>query len=283
MAMAGRALAHPLLVGAVIHDGKTLDVWERLKTGLADHGCRIDYVFFSNYKTQVDALVSGHVDLAWNSPLAWLDTVRRTDGRCDALAMRDTDRDRLSHLIVRTADGLTSVDALRGKTIAVGAADSPHSTLLPLHLLRGHGMKVDTEIALRRFGETLGVHGERTDDERQALRALEAGACDAAAVLDLHWNTWLADGTVDGDRLTVLASTPPFDRSNFTVLAGFPARATLQWTDALFSLRPALDPDGAATWLPGRRSGYAMLSEAVRDARVFEQDRPKRHAAGGKA
>src|SRR5690606_6292944 len=91
----------------------------------------------TNYEMLVSALVDGHIDIAWNSPLAWLDAQRRSGGSCRAIAMRDTDRDRVSHIVVKRSSDIRALADLRGKTIAVGAKDSPQSRLIPLgHLLR---------------------------------------------------------------------------------------------------------------------------------------------------
>jgi ABC-type phosphate/phosphonate transport system substrate-binding protein len=277
--MAKAMLAHPILVGAVIHQPSVLAVWDRLKAFFAGRDCPIDYVFYSNYKTQVDALIAGYIDIAWNSPLAWLDASRRTGGACEALAMRDIDRDRVSHLVVRKADGFASVDDLRGKTLAAGPPDSPHATLAPLHLLQHHGLVAGKDFAVRPSGERPGTHGDGLDGEREALRALREGECHAAAVLDRHWDACRADDTMmaDPDRFVVLASTPPFDRANFTALSRFPTRAALQWTDTLLGMsydnpvdREAMDLAEAKAWLPGRTSGYTALADAVRETRFFD-------------
>src|SRR5258706_8602768 len=95
-----------VLVGAVIYDPKVVLIWDIIKDFFLGEGCPIDYVFYSNYTLLVDALLAGHVDIAWNSPLAWVDAMRRTDGRCRAIAMLDTDRDRLSLLIVSKESGI---------------------------------------------------------------------------------------------------------------------------------------------------------------------------------
>src|SRR6185436_20389815 len=100
----------------------------------------IDCVYYTNYELMVDALIAGHVDIAWNSPLAWVDAQRRAGGTCRALAMRDTDRDRVTHLLVRADGPVRSLSDLRGRTIAVGASDSPQATLLPLHHLHERGI-----------------------------------------------------------------------------------------------------------------------------------------------
>src|SRR3954465_2792128 len=121
----------PILIGAVVYDPKVALIWEIIKDYFITEGLPIDYVFYSNYELQVDALIAGHIHIAWNSPLAWLDLLRKTGGTSRALAMRDTDRDRITHLVARRDSGLRSVDDLRGKVVATGAKDSPQATLLP--------------------------------------------------------------------------------------------------------------------------------------------------------
>jgi ABC-type phosphate/phosphonate transport system substrate-binding protein len=266
----------PILIGAVIYDPKVALIWEIIKTFFRDQGCAIDYVFYSNYELQVRALLDRHIDIAWNSPLAWVDAQRQTGNTCRALAMRDTDRDRVSHLVVRDNGGIDAVTDLRGRVVATGARDSPQATLLPLHLLRQQGLRPNQDFAVRNFDVLVGKHGDHIGGERDALASLQRGESDAAAVLDLNWTAWQADGTVDPARLEILASTPPFDHCNFTVLDAFPTDAAAQWSDVLFRMRydnPAhremMDLEGLKAWLPGRTSGYAALTEATRESGFF--------------
>jgi ABC-type phosphate/phosphonate transport system substrate-binding protein len=267
----------PILVGAVIYDPKVAVIWEIIKEFFADEGCPIDYVFFSNYELQVTSLVDGHIDIAWNSPLAWVDAMRRTGGGCRALAMRDSDRDRVAHLVVRKDSGLRGLDDLRGGVVAFGAEDSPQATLLPLHFLRRRGLAAGADFTVRRFDVLVGKHGDHVGGERLALQSLQNGESRAAAVLDLNWEAWQADGTADPNRLTVLASTPMFDHCNFTVLDRFPSSDAARWTEALLRMRydnPAhkemMDLEGLKAWLPGRTSGYAALTEAVDEQHFFD-------------
>ena len=129
-------MASPILIGAVVYDPKVVVIWDIIKDFFQKEGCPIDYVFYSNYELQVDALLSGHIHIAWNSPLAWVDAQIRSRASCRALAMRDTDRDRVTHLVTRRESKIQSVADLKGKTLATGAKDSPQATLLPLHLFR---------------------------------------------------------------------------------------------------------------------------------------------------
>ena len=48
-------------------------IWEIIRDFFEEEGCAMDAVFYTNYEWMVRALVQGHVDIAWNSPLGWLD------------------------------------------------------------------------------------------------------------------------------------------------------------------------------------------------------------------
>ena len=270
--------ANAIVVGAVMYDPKVSLIWNIIKGFFAEQGCPIDCVFFSTYELQVDALVSGRIDVAWNSPLAWVDAQRRTGGRCRALAMRDTDRDRITHLVVRRDGGVRGIADLRGKTVALGAKDSPQAALLPIHHLRQHGLIANHDFAPQFHDVLVGKHGDHVGGERDGMRSLEAGESDAAAVLDLNWEAWQADGTVDPNRLGILSSTARFDHCNFTVLGRFPDERAGRWTEVLFRMRydnPAhremMDLEGLKAWLPGRTSGYLPLAEATKEQRFFER------------
>ena len=269
----------PILVGAVIYDPKVAVIWDIIKDFFERKGCPIDCVYYTNYKMQVDALVGGHIVIAWNSPLAWVDAVRRTGGKCRAIAMRDTDRDRVTHILVHRDGGIKCLADLAGKTLATGAKDSPQATLLPLHLFKSHGLTVGLNLNLRRFDILVGKHGDHVGGELEALRCLQRGEAQASAALDLNWERWQADGTADAAKLAILQSTDPFDHCNFTVLDRFPRDREEHWTRVLFEMdyknpahREMMDMEGLKVWLPGRTSGYAALSEAVVEQKFFEQE-----------
>jgi ABC-type phosphate/phosphonate transport system substrate-binding protein len=269
-------MSSPILVGAVIYDPKVALIWDIIKDFFVTEGCSIDYVFYSNYELQVDALLAGHIHIAWNSPLAWVDGQRRTNGKCRAIAMRDTDRDRVTHIVARKGT-VRSLGDLRGKRVATGAKDSPQATLLPLHAIRNEtGLVPYRDFEVRRFDLLVGKHGDHIGGEREAMRALEKGEVDASCVLDLNWKAWTADGSVDGSRLEVVATTPPFDHCNFTVFERAEGDVD-RWTKTLMKMsyenpahREMMDMEGLEAWLPGRTSGYAALTEAAKEQKFFE-------------
>jgi len=269
-------MSRPILVGAVLYDPKVAVIWDIIRDFFEANGCPIDVVFYTNYELQVEALLQGHIDIAWNSPLAWLDAQRRSGGRCRAIAMRDTDRDRVSHLVVRKESAFRAPGDLRGKTVAVGAKDSPQATLIPLGLLARSGLVAGKDFTVKRFDVLVGKHGDHVGGELDAFGCLARGEADACALLDLNWERWTGDGTINPEKFRLLATTDRFDHCVFTVRADFAPENEEQWLGVLFSMsyanpkhREMMDLEGLKQWLPGRTSGFAALGEAVEKQRFF--------------
>jgi ABC-type phosphate/phosphonate transport system substrate-binding protein len=275
--VSGAGAARPVIVGAVLYDPKVSVIWDIIRDFFEAHGCPMDVVFYTNYELQVRALLDGHLDVAWNSPLAWVEAQRRSHGRCRAIAMRDTDRDRVSHLVVPAASDLRRVEDLRGRTLAVGALDSPQATLIPIGMLQRAGLEPGRDFQVKRFDVLVGKHGDHVGGELDAFRCLERGEADASTVLDLVWRGWTKDGTADPGRFRILATTDRFDHCVFTVREDFAPELEQRWLETLFSMsydnpdhRRMMDMEGLRAWLPGRTSGFGPLSEAVERQEFFE-------------
>jgi ABC-type phosphate/phosphonate transport system substrate-binding protein len=269
---------NPLIVGAVLYDPKVSVIWDIIREFFEANGCPIDVVFYTNYELQNTALLDGHLDLAWNSPLAWVDAVRRSRGHVRAIAMRDTDRDRVSHLLVKNGSGIESVANLQGRTIAFGAKDSPQARLIPQGLLLRHGLAPGRDYVEQRHDILVGKHGDHIGGEKEALLSLKAGTADACALIDLNWLAWSGDGTADPGQFTVLATTDRYDHCVFTVKEDLPPEREKRWLDVLFSMsydnplhREMMDLEGLKKWEPGRTSGFAALTEATEGLGYFDQ------------
>ena len=248
-----------LVLGAVAYDAKVVPIWEGFRAYFEARGLPFDFVLYSNYERQVEAHLRGELDVAWNSPLAWIETDRAAPGKARAIAMRDTDRDLTSVVIARP--GITSLDQLRGKRVGVGAADSPQATLIPLLAFAEAGIEVEAV----RHDVLLGKHGDHIGGERDAVRALVAGTVDAACVIDGNRLAFAREGLLPAGY-TVIHQTPPYDHCNFTVLGDVPSRfvellVAMSYEDPV--VRPLLDMEGLKAWLPGRTTGYAQLERAV--------------------
>ena len=268
----------PVRVGAVMYDPKVSVIWEIIRAFFESQACPIDVAFYSTYELQVTALLDGTIDIAWNSPLAWLDAQRRSNGTCRAIAMRDTDRDRVSYFVARREGPVRTLADLRSRTLATGAIDSPQATLIPLGRLRQDGLDPAADLTVKRFDVLVGKHGDHVGGERHAFECLHSGGAAACAMLDLNWELWTKDGTINANRFTIVAETDRFDHCVFTVRQDFDAAAERRWLDALFAMRydnPAhkemMNLEGLKAWLPGRTSGFGPLTAAVASERFFER------------
>ena len=264
-----------VLLGAVAYDPKVVTIWDGFRGWLRDAaGLDFDYVLYSNYERQVSDLVDGRIDVAWNSPLAWVRARRLAAARGVSLTpvtMRDTDCDLRSVVVVRADSPVASLADLAGRVVATGAVDSPQATLLPLSLLRSAGLSPGTDVKVRRFDIGVGLHGDHIGGEREAARALFAAdpaeQVDAACMIDSNLLLFGREGVLPVGAVRVLAQTPPYDHCTMT--AGPSARRRLPL--------PPLPPSGdsascCSAWTtPTPRSGRCLTWRASRNGgrRVF--------------
>ena len=263
-------MTRPILMGAVAYDPKVVPIWDGIREYLKEAGPGMDYVLFSNYEAQVDALISGFIDIAWNTNLAYVRTHRRTDGHCRALAMRDTDVDYSSVIVARKDAGINTLADLRGRTLALGSRDSGHAAILPLYFLKREDIDAQRELKLLRFDLDVGKHGDTGASESAVLNAVASGEADAGAVGDPFWAKALEERAVDGDKVRLLWNTPAYHHCNFTALESLEESRFEPWVEALLRMnyndskhRPLLDMEGLKRWLPAQTEGYRTLFEAV--------------------
>ena len=275
----------PLMMGAVAYAPKVVTIWEGFKEYFRRHDFEFDYVLYSNYERQVEAQFDGSIAIAWNSPLAWVraDRMARARGQiARAVAMRDTDCDLASVLVVRNesvvqADG--DLAALAGKTIGFGAIDSPQANLIPRDHLRQQGLVAGRDYTARRFDVLGGKHGDHIGGERDAALALMAGEIEAAWMIDGNHLAFSREGILPASSTRIVARTRHYDHCNFTVSPGAPEAQIERFTELLLAMRwedplvrPLLELEGLKTWLPGRTSGYDLLIRATDDEQFYDAE-----------
>lgn len=271
-----------LIMGAVAYAPKVVTIWEGFKAYFAERGLAFDYVLFSNYERQVEAQFEGAIHVAWNSPLAWVRAERMARARgvtVSAVAMRDTDRDLTSLIVVRADAGIELLADLRGKTVGFGAVDSPQATLIPLEHLSRHGLQAGRDFTARRFDELGGKHGDHIGGERDAALALMRGEIDAACMIDSNHLAFTTEGVLPAGGTRILAQTDAYDHCNFTVSPGAPKElvdrfvellSAMSWDDP--AVRSLMELEGLKQWLPGRTTGYALLERAVDEQGFYAAD-----------
>jgi phosphonate transport system substrate-binding protein len=262
-----------LIMGAVAYDAKVVTIWDGFQQYFRSRGLEFDYVLYTNYEAQVAAHALGHIHVAWNSPLAWLEAERMGQSlgrRAEAVCMRDTDRDLTSIILVRSDGPIRELRDLKQRRVAVGANDSPQATLIPLGYLADRGLTPRRDFHVLPFDLLVGKHGDHIGGEREAVRALLRGEVDAACILDANHLAFGREGTIPPGATRILTQTPPFDHCNFTVFDDAPRTPVARFRQLLLGMsyadaevRPLLDLEGLKRWVPGRVEGYTQLAAAV--------------------
>jgi ABC-type phosphate/phosphonate transport system substrate-binding protein len=256
-------------IGAVAYDPKVVTIWEGIRDHFTSAGLPADFALYSSYERQVEALLAGQVDIAWNTPLAHVRVRRRTGETSRSLGMRDTDRDVRSKIIVRRDAGITAIGGLAGRTLAVGSRDSTQARILPLHFLGQAGVDVG-RIQLVPFDTDVGKHGDTGTSEIDVVQAVHDGRAEAGAIGDVVWAALQASGRVKSDRVEVLWTSPPFDHCMFDAVAQLPEATAEAFQQALFSMswadpchRKLLELEGLKEWVAPRETGYESLWAAL--------------------
>jgi phosphate/phosphite/phosphonate ABC transporter binding protein len=263
-------MTNPITVGAVAYDPKVVTIWEMIREYFLTRGVLNDFVLFSNYEAQVEALLRGFIDIAWNTNLAYVRVHRRTQGRCRVIAMRDTDVEFTSVIVARTDAGISKLADLKGKTVAFGSRDSGQAAILPAYFLKVNGVDPQKDIRSLRFDLDVGKHGDTGTSEIEVLNAVVEGKAEAGAVGDQYWARALSEHLVDRDTIKAIWTSPHYCHCNFTILEDRYAPDIQLWTDVLLLMdynepehRRIMDLEGLKRWVGPHLDGYKPLFEAV--------------------
>jgi phosphonate transport system substrate-binding protein len=258
----------PLVIGSVAYTPNVVTIWEGMRDYFADTDTPIDFVLYSHYERLVDSLIAGHLDLAWNTNLAFVRAVAQTGGQCRALASRDTDLVFRTVLVCRAGSGFEGIEAVRGRRLALGSKDSAQAAILPVHYLHEAGIG-QGDVELLRINSDVGKHGDTGRSELDALRAVLDDKADAAAI---GINTWEAISR--GDLMTgafeEFWSSPEYSHCTFTAMPTLSDERAEPWLANLLAMdwevaehRAILELEGLRAWVRPKLEGYASLTAAV--------------------
>lgn len=262
-------------LGAVIYSPQVSVIWRIIADFFKQNGFDLEPVFFKDYKIQVDALINGEIDVAWNSPLAWLDTNLRSKGKSQNGSMRDTDRDRRSYLVVKESANLENLSDLKGKKIGFGAYDSPQARLIPIYDLHKNGLEFGKDYEEIRFDICVGLHGDHVGGEGEGALSMMRGEIDATWMLDFNYEKWLDDGTLE--NVKILHGTPHFDHCIFSARVGLDEGEFAKFNEILCLMdyanpkhKEMMDMEGLKKWVSARLSGFEQITKANEYLKFFK-------------
>jgi phosphonate transport system substrate-binding protein len=277
-------------VGAVAYNPKVVTIWEGMRGYFHQEAhLPIEVVLFQSYEAQVLALlaqpgeVAPHIDIAWNTNLAYLQADEWSSHACRAIAMRDTDLGWMTKIVAVSGGPISTLADLKDRTLALGSRDSGHAAILPIHFLEQQGMREGRHYRALRFNSDLGKHGDTGTSEVEVVRAVLDGRADAGAIGSPFWHTVCSERLVPEGSLREIWSSPAYNHCMFTARHDLDPELERRFADALSAMsydnpvhRAILDAEGLQRWLPPHLDGYAALRQAAAQQGFFEQSLAKR-------
>ncbi|TXJ60371.1 transporter substrate-binding domain-containing protein [Brachyspira aalborgi] len=279
-----------ILLGAVAYDPKVVGIWDIIRDYSNEYGCKLDYVLFSNYERQVDSLLKGHIDIAWNTNVAWIRTLYATDNKAKAIAMRDTDLHWSTKFVVKKDSKIKNIEDLKGKKLGVGSADSSQANIMAIYYLNKNGLKIkesdinnseiDNEsVNIIRYNSDLGKHGDTGRSEWDVLEGLKNGSLDAGTIGSNTWIRILEEGLYPDGELISFYTSPDFCHCNFTVMPNIDSEISDNFVKMLMSqkkenpiIKKMMAMEGLNEWIiTGEKElkGYDTLYEAMREQKLL--------------
>ena len=268
----------PIMLGAVAYDPKVIPIWDIIRDYFNDSGVRLDYILFSNYEAQVEYLLSGKIDVAWNTNVAWVRTYELSNHKAKALLMRDTDIDFKSVFIAKASSNIKSIEDLKGKKFGLGSADSAQAAILPLKYLSDELKNID-DVEIIKFNSDLGKHGDTGRSEFDILEAILNNEIDAGSIGISSWIRMIEEGMFPSGEVESFFVSDGYCHCNFTVLDSLDEKIVEKFVSTMLSQDPnepiikkMMQMEGLNKWVLTTKEelkGYDVLTQAMKEQNLI--------------
>lgn len=239
-------------------------------------GTPVEYRPVTDYAASVTAFRVGDTDMVWFGGLTGVQARLQVDG-AQAIAQRDIDAKFQSVFIANREAGiapfesLEDLTALKDHTFTFGSESSTSGRLMPQSFLSQAG------VSLEDFEGEVGFSGSHD----ATIDLVEAGTYEAGALNEQVWDSRVAAGEVDLDRVILLWRTPAYFDYHWVIRPDVDDRYGEDFIDqvqqALFQLDPAnsrhaeiLDLFGAEGFIPTDNDNYAQIEAVARELGKIE-------------
>ena len=179
-------------------------------------GVKVNYIPVKSYSAAVTAFRNNQVQLAWFGGLSGVQARRLVPGS-QAIAQGYEDQFFKSYFIAHYSTGLEKSDSfpdISQKTFTFGSKGSTSGRLMPQYYIEQHLQKKPQQ-AFKRVGFS--------GDHSRTIAQVQAGAYQVGAVNYKVWETALAAGKIDTNKVKVIWQTPAYPDYQWTIRAGVDA------------------------------------------------------------
>ncbi|HEV2988819.1 MAG TPA: phosphate/phosphite/phosphonate ABC transporter substrate-binding protein [Candidatus Angelobacter sp.] len=160
-------------------------------------GREVNLMIPTSYNATIEALGNGSLDFAYLGGLSYLKAHKQYD--VVPLVQRSVDLQFHSVFITPANSPIRSLKDLKGKKFAYGDINSTSGHLIPYLEMKQAGIDPDADIQFRYSGS-----------HPATAKAVESGAVDAGALDETVYNSLIADGKLDKNKVRVFYNSKPF-------------------------------------------------------------------------
>ncbi len=179
-----------------------------------------------SYSAVIEGMCAGHADIAWFGPVSYLEARDRGCAELLGIEERGGSTHYYAGLFVLASSGISSVDQLSGRRLALGSSHSASAFAYPLAILRDAGVNPLADLAALRLSES----------HTQSLMALSSGQVDAAGASLTSFERAMNQGGLDASRFRILARSDPIPNPPLAVSTRLPDALKARLREALGKL-----------------------------------------------
>ena len=255
----------PVNVGMVPDAGATqISIKEKapLKAYLEQKlGRPVNLVIPTNYNATVEALGNGSLDFAYLGGLTYIKAHARYS--VVPLVQRSSDLQFRSYFITSSHSSIHSLSDLRGKNFAFGDINSTSGHLMPYLEMRQAGIDPDSALKYRYTGS-----------HPATAKAVESGAVDAGALDESVYNSMIAEGKLDPNKVRVFYMSKPFVDYVWVARKDVDPAAQEKFVQAFTDLKEPQDNEilkilRGSSFIRASNEEYTILRLVAEDLKMF--------------
>ena len=236
-------------------DGTKADFAPLFRALGASSGLAFDLKVGQSYSAVVEAMASGHAEVAFFGPVSYLAAHQRGGAELLAVAVEKGHSIYYSGIFARADSGIASLADLKGRSLALGDVNSTSSFAYPVAMLIAGGID-----PINGLGKLI-IAGSHAN----SLAALNEGRVDACAASFDSFEKAVKQGTIDASKLKVVAKSEPIPYPPLAMHPGLPAATKARLREYLANVHQA------AGITPDMIRGYGGKKVDRYDTTVAEQ------------
>jgi phosphonate transport system substrate-binding protein len=225
-------------------------------------GAPVKLVIPKDYNATIEGLGNGSLDFASYGAVAYV-KAHHTYGVVP-LVQRDIDKQFHALFFTQASSPIQSIGDLKGKRFVFGDIVSASGHIMPYRSMVEGGVNPDKDLEWFRY----------TGSHAATVQAVAAGVADAGSADETVFKSLVADGKVDGSKLRVFYTTPPFVDYVWAARKDVAADTQKKFIEAFLKLAPGKDDKvlgvlRAAHYVTVTDAEYQPIQEVAQKLSLF--------------